>query len=71
MEGCDVITAVGRFIKDVGFPVAVAVWFAVRLDPLIRKNTEALHALRRGLTEYGIGSRGSAPGRPPNRPEEA
>ena len=54
-----------RVFKELGFPVAVAGYLLFRLDGLIRKNTEALHALRRGLLEYGVSSRGTGPGRAP------
>lgn len=63
---CSGLEAALRFLKELGFPVAVAAYLLFRLDSLIRKNTEALHALRRGLLEYGIGSRGIGPGRPPS-----
>lgn len=40
---------VGRFLRDVGFPVAVAVYLLVRLDLLIRDNTAALWALQQAV----------------------
>lgn len=34
-----------RVIRDVGFPIAVALYLLVRLDLLLRENTAALQAL--------------------------
>lgn len=65
MDSCDLIRQVGGFIKDVGFPVAVAVYFLVEGRKLLRQNLEAVHGLRRALTEYGIGARGGPAGLPP------
>lgn len=39
----------GRFLRDVGFPIAVAVYLLVRLDLLIRDNTAALYALQQAV----------------------
>lgn len=59
------LAAIGDFIKQVGFPAAVAVYLLVRFDPLLRRNTNALFGLARALNDYGVGIRGGQPGRAP------
>lgn len=39
------IERIGTFIRDVGFPVAVATYLLVRLDYLLRELTLAVHQL--------------------------
>jgi hypothetical protein len=64
---CSAYEGALRFLKELGFPVAVASYLLFRLDGLIRKNTDALHGLRRALSDYGVGTRGGPPGQPPSR----
>lgn len=39
------VKLLGTFIKDVGFPVFVATYLLVRIDPTIRKLTAAIESL--------------------------
>lgn len=68
MDPCTVLTAVTDSISRVGFPIVVAGFVLWRLESTLRQNTEALHALRRGLLEYGVSARGGPPGRSPEQP---
>jgi hypothetical protein len=36
---------VARFIKDIGFPVFIAVYLLVRVDPALRELTRVIHSL--------------------------
>lgn len=70
MSDCSWIGAVADFINRVGFPVALVFYFVFRFEGVIKANTEVTAGLARGLLEYGIGTRGNGPGRPPGeRPQ--
>ncbi len=41
----DLLERIGRLVRDVGFPIAVAVFLLVRLDPAVRELTAAVELL--------------------------
>jgi hypothetical protein len=40
-----VLELVGRFIKDIGFPIFVTVYLLVRIEPALRELTRVIHSL--------------------------
>lgn len=36
---------IAKFIKDIGFPVFIAVYLLVRVDPALRELTRVVHSL--------------------------
>jgi len=42
-----------RFVRELGFPIAVAAYLLIRLDYLLRENTAALTALTHAIERMG------------------
>ena len=40
-----IVELLARFIKDIGFPVFIAVYLLVRVDPALRELTRVVHSL--------------------------
>jgi YvrJ-like protein len=40
-----IVELLARFIKDIGFPVFIAVYLLVRVDPALRELTRVIHSL--------------------------
>jgi hypothetical protein len=49
-EKIDKYEQIGRLVRDVGFPIVVAVYLLVRFDTLFRQHTDALTALTFAVT---------------------
>jgi hypothetical protein len=47
----------GRLARDVGFPIAVAVYLLVRFDLLLRENTAALWAVKVAVDALAVSVR--------------
>jgi len=54
------VSELATFIKDVGFPVFVAVYLLLRVDVLLRRLIEAVAAVRAAVV-----ANGAPPPRPP------
>ena len=39
------LDAITQLISNLGFPIAVCLWFMLRTEKVIKSNTDALHAL--------------------------
>lgn len=58
MDPCNSWAPLAGFIRDVGFPIAVAVYLLARFDPLIRRMNNTMHGVLRALTGLGFDVRG-------------
>lgn len=48
-EAPDKVERYARLIRDIGFPIAVAIYLVARLDVLLRENTAALQSVRAAI----------------------